>query len=82
MSCTRRARPSALPELLDLAGGTLQALEHQEHAAVAQLVGAEAELCQGRVGLERGTDVLAAHLREAAVVQPVGGHTVTAHSGL
>ena len=69
------------PELLDLAGGALQALEDQEHAAIAQLIGAQAELRQGRVGLQRGPDVLAAHLREATVVQPVGRHTVTAHSG-
>ena len=72
------AHPSAAPELLDLAGGALQALEHQEHAAIAKLVGAQAELRQGRVGLQRGPDVLAAHLREAAVVQPAGRHTVTA----
>lgn len=70
------------PELLDLAGGALQALEHQVHAAVAQLIGAEAELRQGGVGPERGTDVLAPHLREATVVQPADGHSVTSHSRL
>ena len=70
------------PELLDLAGGALQALEHQVHAAVAQLIGAEAKLCQGGVGPERGPDVLAPHLREATVVQPADGHSVTSHSRL
>lgn len=70
------------PELLDLAGGALQALEHQVHAAVAQLIGAEAELRQGGVGPERGTDVLAPHLREATVIQPADRHSVTSHSRL
>lgn len=58
------------PELLDLAGGALQALQHQVHAGIAQLVGAEAELGQGGVGPEGRTDVLAVLLREAAVVEP------------
>lgn len=59
------------PELLDLAAGALQALEQQPHPGIAQLIGAKAQLRQRGVGLEGRADILAPHLREAAVIQPV-----------
>lgn len=47
------AEPLGLPQLLDLTSGILQALEHQTHTAITQFIGAKAELCRGRVGLDR-----------------------------
>lgn len=57
-------------ELLDLAGGALQALQHQMHAGVAQLVGPQAQLGQAGVGPQGAADVLAMLLGQAAVVEP------------
>lgn len=55
------------------------------HPSVTQLIGAQAELCQGRVDTERRADVLAPHLSEATVIQPVdgtpGSHGVEPASG-
>ena len=57
-------------ELLYLAGGALQALEHQVHTGITLLFGAKAELCQGRVGPESRAAILAAYFYEASIVQP------------